>query len=411
MKYPRYMKAPLEAALVDTPVVLIHGPRQSGKSTLAIAVGGEKYSYITFDEDAILAAARNDPKGFIEDLPPYCILDEIQRIPELFTSIKLSVDKDRRPGRFLLTGSANILLLPQLGDSLAGRMEVIRLQPLSQIEIHGSETNYLSLAFDKQPKGSFDHRLRDDLVDRITQGGFPEPLQRSTQKRQRAWYRNYIATTVEREISEISNIRYGADIPILLEKIANNTACLVNFSKLSQGLLIDQKTTKHYVDLMSQVFLINTLRPWHSNRNSRLVKTPKLHVTDTGLLSNILRMNKQQLANEREILGQFLETFIYNELLRLSGWYEQELQFFHYRDNDQFEVDIIILNEEGQILGVEVKLAASVSEKDFKGLKHFKKQYLERFVGGHIFYDGERVLSFGEGMYAVPIQCLWASTN
>ena len=150
--------------------------------------------------------------------------------------------------------------------------------------------------------------------------------------------------------------------------------------------MIDQKTTKHYVDLMSQVFLINTLRPWHSNRNSRLVKTPKLHVTDTGLLSNILRMNKQQLANEREILGQFLETFIYNELLRLSGWYEQELQFFHYRDNDQFEVDIIILNEEGQILGVEVKLAASVSEKDFKGLKHFKKQYPERFVRWPYFF-------------------------
>ena len=216
MKYPRYMKAPLEAALADTPVVLVHGPRQSGKSTLAIAVGGEKYSYITFDEDAILAAARNDPKGFIEDLPAYCILDEIQRIPELFTSIKLSVDKDRRPGRFLLTGSANILLLPQLGDSLAGRMEVIRLQPLSQAEIHDSETNYLSLAFNKQPKVSFYHRLLDDLVDRITKGGFPEPLQRSNERRQRAWYRNYIATTVEREISEISNIRYGADIPILL---------------------------------------------------------------------------------------------------------------------------------------------------------------------------------------------------
>ena len=411
MKYPRYMKEPLEEALADTPVVLVHGPRQSGKTTLAIDVGGTKYSYVTFDEDAVLAAARNDPRGFIEGLPPFCILDEIQRIPELFTSIKLSVDKDRRPGRFLLTGSANILLLPQLSDTLAGRMEVVQLRPLSQAEIDGCENRYLSSAFGQKPKGLFEQRLREGLVDRVVNGGFPEPLQRNSEKRQRAWYRNYINATIEREISEIANIRYGADIPVLLEKIANNTARLVNFSKLSQGLLLNQKTTKSYVDLLSQVFLINSLRPWHSNRNSRLVKTPKLHVADTGLLSNILKMNKQQLFKEKELLGQFLETFVYNELLRLAGWHEQELQFFHYRDNDQYEVDILVLNEEGKILGVEVKLAASVSEKDFRGLKHFQRQYPERFIGGHVFYDGERVLSFGEGMYAVPLQCLWSGVR
>lgn len=175
--------------------------------------------------------------------------------------------------------------------------------------------------------------------------------------------------------------------------------------------MLNQKTTNHYLDLLSQVFLINPLRPCHSNRNCGLVKTPKLHVADTGLLANILKMDKQQRLKDKEPVGQFFETFVYDELLRLAGWYEQVLQLLHYCDNDQYEVDMDILNEEGKILGVEVKLAVSVSEMDFRGLKHLQRQYPKKFIGRHVFYDVERVLLFDDGLYALELQCLWSAVR
>lgn len=407
MLYKRYSKPLLEEALQDTPVVLLHGPRQSGKTTLATEVGGVKYHYITFDDDTELAAARHDPRGYVEDLPDFCILDEVQRAPELFPSIKMAVDKRRLPGRFLLTGSANILAIPRLSESLAGRMEIIHLRPLSQIEIEGNQCHFLQDAFNASIKGNFNSRQGEELFDRVISGGFPEPFLRSNVKRQRAWYSNYLNVLIQKDITEFANIHYSEEIPLLLSRVANNTANLVNISQINQGLSFDAKTAKSYVNLLKQLFLIDTLQPWFSNRNKRLVKTPKIHIPDTGLLCALLKTSKAQLLADKTSMGPILESFVYSELRKQADWFDQDLQFFHYRDKDQYEVDIIIQNGEGNLVGFEIKLAASVSEKDFKGLKRFQAQYPSKLIGGYVLYDGERTLSFGDNLKAVPIQALW----
>lgn len=407
MLYNRYSKPLLEDALQDTPVVLLHGPRQSGKTTLAKEIGGSKYHYITFDDDTELAAARHDPRGYIEDLPDFCILDEVQRVPELFPSIKMVVDKNRLPGRFLLTGSANILALPRLSESLAGRMEIIHLRPLSQIEIEGNKCHFLYDAFNSNIKADFNSRLGDQLFDRVISGGFPEPFQRTNAKRQRAWYSSYLSVLIQKDITEFANIHYSEEIPLLLSRVANNTASLVNMSEINQGLSFDAKTAKSYVNLLKHLFLVDTLQPWFSNRNKRLVKTPKIHIPDTGLLCALLKTTKAQLLADKTSMGPILESFIYSELRKQADWFDPELQFFHYRDKDQYEVDIIVQNSDGNLLGFEIKLAASVSEKDFKGLKRFQTQCPDKLLGGFVFYDGERTLSFGDNLKAVPIQALW----
>ena len=407
MHYNRYIKPQLEEALQDTPVVLIHGPRQSGKTTLALELVGDKYHYITFDDDTELAGAKADPRGYIDDLPEYCILDEIQRAPELFPSIKRAVDQRRTPGRFLLTGSANILAIPRLSESLAGRMEVVNLQPLSRCEIEGGDAAFLAMAFEGNVKANFKHRLGNNLFDMVVAGGFPEPLQRASLKRQRAWYTNYLNVMVQKDITEFANIHYAEDIPLLLQKVANQTASLFNVSEINRGLAFDGKTAKRYIDLLKQIFLIETLPPWFNNRNKRLVKTPKVHITDSGLLCALLNTNQEQLINNKTMMGPILETFIYNELRKQASWLDQSVQFFHYRDKDQYEVDIVLQNGAGKLVGFEVKLAASVSESDFKGLKRLQNQHKNEVVAGYVFYDGERTLSFGNGLKALPIQALW----
>ena len=407
MHYSRYIKPQLEEALQDTPVVLIHGPRQAGKTTLAQELASDRYHYITFDDDTELAAAKNDPRGYIDDLPGFCILDEIQRVPELFPSIKRAVDQRRTPGRFLLTGSANILAMPRLAESLAGRMEVVNLRPLSRCEIESSSAGFLADAFAGKINPTFNTRLGETLFDYVIAGGFPEPLQRSSSKRQRAWYSNYLHVMVQKDITEFAKIHHAEDIPALLQKAANHTASLFNVAEINRGLGLDAKTTRRYLGLLKQLFLIETLEPWFNNRNKRLIKTPKMHITDTGLLCSLLKVNKAQLMKNRTLMGPILETFVYAELRKQADWFGEDLQFFHYRDKDQYEVDVVIQDEADNLIGIEVKLAASVKESDFKGLKRFQSQHLDKVVGGYLLYDGERTLSFGDGLKAVPIQALW----
>ncbi|RLA44542.1 MAG: AAA family ATPase [Gammaproteobacteria bacterium] len=407
MHYSRYIKPQLEAALLDTPVVLIHGPRQAGKTTLAQELVGDRYHYVTFDDDTELAAARNDPWGFIDGLPGNSVLDEIQRVPELFPSIKRAVDQQRTPGRFLLTGSANILAMPRLTESLAGRVEVVKLRPLSRCEIEGSRAGFFADAFAGRINANFKARLGELLFDCVAAGGFPEPLQRTDTKRQRAWYANYLKVMVQKDIAEFANMHYADEIPALLQKAANHTASLFNVAEINRGLGFDVKTTRRYLDLLKQLFLIETLPPWFSNRNKRLIKTPKMHIADTGLLCALLKTNKAQLMKNRTLMGPVLETFVYGELRKQADWYGEELQFFHYRDKDQYEVDLVVQNEAGSLIGIEVKLAASVSESDFKGMRRFQSQHPDKVVGGYLLYDGERTLSFGDGLKAVPIQALW----
>ena len=416
VEYPRFVLPRLEAMLADTPVVVIHGPRQCGKSTLArLAADRHGHTCLTLDDDNILRAAREDPVGFCANLPPKVVIDEIQRAPELFTSIKSLVDRDRRPGRFILTGSANVLLLPRLGDSLAGRMEVLRLTPLSQIEIERASPGpgFLERLFaaDFSVSSVPTPRLGDELIERVARGGFPPALARATPRRRRDWHLAYADSLVQRDIRDLANIRSLESIPRLLELAATQTSQLFNANALSAPLELARPTVREYVSLLEKFFLIELLPPWHHNRLKRLVKTPKLHLADTGLAAALLGLDVAALKADRTAFGPLLESFVCQELRRLSTWADASYRFSHYRDKDQVEVDVVIERNGRDLCGVEVKASSTVTSADFAGLRRMQEVCGPRFKCGVVFHDGETSLPFGPNLYAVPYPALWAADN
>ena len=409
--YPRYAEPRLTEALADSPVVLIHGPRQCGKTTLARVVGERMgYAYVSFDDDVACAAAQADPVGFIGDLPEHAILDEVQRVPALFTALKVSVDRERVAGRFMLTGSANVLLVPKLADSLAGRMEILRLHPLAQCELRRRKSGFLDTLFAGGFKTRRTERLAGQLGERIAAGGYPAALVRPAGRRRATWYRDYLDTIVQRDVRDLARISTLDALPRLLALAAAQTARLLNVADLASPFQLSRPTIRDYVTLLERVFLVETLPPWHSNRLSRLVKTPKLHLSDTGLACALLGVDAAGLAADRPLLGQLLETFAFQELRRQASWYGEQLTFFHYRDKDGAEVDIVIERGSRALAGVEIKAAATVTAVDFRGLRKLKDAAGKRFAGGVVLYDGETCASFGDGMHAVPLRALWETS-
>jgi predicted AAA+ superfamily ATPase len=411
--YPRLSRARLMEALADSPVVLVHGPRQCGKTTLARMVGDAAgYGYVTFDDEVQLAAAKADPIGFVADLPPKVVLDEVQRVPSLFLAIKSQVDRDRSPGRFILTGSSNVLLVPKLADSLAGRMEIIRLHPLSQGELAGiASPHFLDWLFTAAIPIHHFGRLGPELIDRIVAGGFPPALARGPGRRRAIWYRDYLDALVQRDVRDMARIGALDALPRLLQLAAGQTARLMNVSELSSSFQLSRPTIRDYVSLLERLFLIESLPPWHSNRLSRLVKTPKLHMGDSGLAASLLGLDATSLSRDRGTLGQLLETFVYQELRRQAGWFDADVSFFHFRDKDGVEVDIILDCGARGISGIEVKSAATVTASDFRGLNKLKNATGSRFRAGVLLYDGDDSVRFGENMFAMPIRSVWKREN
>ncbi len=411
--YPRYSEFQVKEALSDTPVVFIMGPRQTGKTTLVKTLmdemGAEQWTYITLDDQAQFEIAQADPVGFIRNLPPTRVaLDEVQRLPELFVSIKQAVDEQRTPGRFLLTGSANALLLPRLSDSLAGRMESVRLMTLSECEIQGQQPTFLSKLLNQETPKTQTIRVRDHILNRLVTGCFPEPLQRASERRSQAWYQQYLSTLVQRDIRDLAHI----DHPDLMSKLLKLTAFyagkLVNLTELGGKLGLDRLTIKKYMALLEQLFLVEQLPAWHSNEYKRLIKTPKLHSVDTGLICAVRGLNRERLLKQPGDFGLLLESFVYNELRKQAVWVEEPLSFYHYRDKDKVEVDVIIENAMGDCFAIEVKAAATLGAKDFTGLKRFQSVAGDRLKIGILLYDGDHTTAFGDNLYAVPLGALWS---
>jgi predicted AAA+ superfamily ATPase len=404
--YQRYIYPKLIEALTDTPAVLIHGPRQCGKTTLAQLVGEKQgYEYLTFDDDVLRAAAKADPIGFVSDLPTRVIIDEVQRVPEIFRSLKKAIDKNRIPGRFILTGSANVLLLPQISDSLAGRLEIMRLHPLSQAELTNTQPWFLDQLFRGELKQRTEgQRLGKKMAERIVRGGFPPALSRSSSKRATIWYRDYIETLIQRDIQDLAIIHRLDILPRLLSAIAVQSAGLLNVTELSSPFQVSRPTIREYLTLLSGIFLVDELGPWYSNRLNRLIKTPKIHLGDPGLGAALLGMNEDSLWENRPLFGKLFETYGYQELRRQASWYDFPITFSHFRDKDQVEVDLV-LESGGKIAAVELKATSTIKSEDFKGLRKLRDTVSEIFTAGVIIYDGTSMVSFGDRLWAVPI-CL-----
>ena len=407
MLFPRFIKARLDAALADTRVVVLSGPRQSGKTTLARAHASANRPYFTFDDRSTLEAARADPVGFVRGLDQ-AVIDEIQRVPAVLLAIKASVDADRRPGRFLLTGSADLMTLPKVADSLAGRMTTIELLPLAQGELRKTEPEFLAQAFQGRPPRVGKRVVGDALVEAVIAGGYPEALLRLSAARRRQWHLDYLHAILTRDVRDLAQLDRINDLPRLLRVLAHHSGQLVNFSGLGAPLGMNHVTTQKYVGLFAQLFLARTLPPWSTNQLKRLIKTPKIHFLDSGLLASLQNLSLTSLRESRGKFGPLLESFVFAELQKLAGREETSVGFFHFRDKKQHEVDIVMENADGRIVGIEVKASASASHADFAGLRLLQAASGRKFAFGMVLYDHDQIVPFSEHLAAVPISALWA---
>lgn len=406
---PRSVDASLRESLADTPVVCLLGPRQCGKSTLVRSLA-PRYGYVTFDDADALALARSDPNGFMAALPDPVILDEIQRVPELLRAIKLSVDRDRRPGRFLLTGSANLLLLPKLGDSLAGRMSVLELQPLTAAEQARRPGGFLAawLAGKLKPSLAPSSTPPDAaaLATRVMAGGFPEPLQR-TLARARNWHRDYVRALLERDVQDVARIKEPRDLSRLLTLLALRTGELLNVSTLANELDLRRETVENYLVACERLYLVRRLQPWHQHESKRLIKTPKIHFIDSGLAATLADLAPEDWTTRRDRCGHLLESFVLQQLIAQAGWTDPDLRFWHYRDKDLVEVDVVLTHGK-QTWGVEVKASATPSQADAAGLRRLAAQCGNNFGGGVLFHAGAHTITLGDPrLLAVPLGKLW----
>ncbi len=410
---PRQSEQYLAELIPHSPVVLIHGPRQSGKTTLAKLIGDRLgYSYYTFDNSKTLAAVQSDPTGFMNALPNRVILDEIQLVPELFRLLKLSVDRQRRNGQFILTGSTNVLYLPGLMDALTGRMLIVRLHPLSQVEIEQTKSvPFLERLFTGDFRMSQFEPLGSNLADRIVAGGYPPALAIPVDSIRSSWYNSYVVSLVQNDISRQVKVHSPESLPSLLTVAASLSAQLFNVSSIAARLQMNRNTVRHYLALLERQFLIKRLPPWYSNRMKRMTKTPKIHLGDTGLACSLLNVDANDLLNDRNLLGQLVESFVFQELRRQVSSSGKPYKFYHFRDRDGVEADMIIELGGSKLAAIEIKAGASIISSDFKVLRKIKAAHEDRFTFGALLYDGELCASFGDGMFAVPIRMLWETDS
>lgn len=408
--FKRHIELKFLEAIEYMPIVLLRGARQTGKTTLTKQISSEKgYNYLTFDNLTLLIAAKQDPIGFISRLEKPVILDEIQRVPELFLPIKSDVDENNKPGRYILTGSADPLLIPKLGDSLAGRMRLLNLWPLSQGEILGKKETFLDKAFGKTPfsTGKVINCSKEELVSLTVKGGYPRPFLMDLEKQSREWFNDYISLVLQKDILDLSRIENITRIPQLLTLLASRTGGLSNTEELARSLKLSAMTLHRYTDLLKTLFLVYFLPAWSGNLGKRLVKSPKIYLNDTALQLFLLNVDHERLNKDAYLIGNVIENFVVLELLKQISWNDLNIQMFHYRDYVQGEIDIVLEGPGGDLVAIEIKSSETIAKDDFKHLKMFQESVKEKFLHGFVLYAGNMSVSFGEKLTALPITSLW----
>ncbi len=402
----RKQERDITEALSDTPIVMIVGPRQCGKSTIANSVSAGR-TMVTFDDPRSMAAAKLNPVEFLKSLDGPATIDEVQRVPEIFLPLKAEIDRDRTPGRFLLTGSANVLHMPKIGDSLAGRMEVVNLLPFSQGELEGAADRFVDALFEKDFKVS-DQERDPDLYPRMTIGGFPEPAQRKTPERRRAWFDSYVKTILDRDIRDIANIDAISQMPRLFSLIAARSGSILNANSLAAELQIPYTSLKRYIDLLEVIFLIHKVPAWSTNYRGRIVtKSPKLYLVDTGLLCSLANYDLRYFEGQPLRQAPVMENFVAMELKKQCNFGRVRPWLMHFKTVRNLEVDFVLETKDQKIAGVEVRTTRSLRNEDADGLRYLQEVAPEQFVRGVVLYHGSEVVKFSKDIYGVPIQFLW----
>lgn len=406
--YARWQAEGLRKALSKRRAVILAGPRQCGKTTLVKALAGTGSIYRTLDDATLLNAALSDPRGFVRHNDGTMIIDEVQRAPLLLPAIKQEVDESQRPGRFLLTGSANIQSLPTVTESLAGRVSSIRLRPLALGEIHASPPHFLQNAFKQEfpVSGSWD---KDAYLAEAIKGGFPEPRLLQDERDNRAWHRDYMNALIERDLKDIANIRRKDSMIKLIEVLAAWSSKFMDVASICKSLSLTRPTVESYINALEALYLIERVRPWHKTDYDRVGKQDKLFMADTGMMAAMLRWRFETVRLDGDMNGKLLETFVFTQLAAHLDVHDDEYRLTHYRDREKREVDFIIEREDGAILGIEVKAGSVVDKAMFKHLSWFRETMTpKQAFTGIVFYTGEHVVPFGPNLWAVPINCLWS---
>jgi predicted AAA+ superfamily ATPase len=405
----RHIESRVDSARADTPVVLLNGARQTGKTTLAQHIANTTSArYHTLDDAATLAAAASDPVGFIRSQSGPVVLDEIQKVPDLFPAIKVAVDRDRQPGRFLLTGSANVLTLPRLSESLAGRMEILPLFPFSAGELTGVREGFVSRLL----SGTLDQAPApgaDNLPARLARGGYPEAIERDTEERRAAWFAAYISTILQRDVRDLARVDALHTLPNLLKLLAARVSGLLNLADLGRDVGLPHTTITRHLALLEAVFLVQRLPAWSPNLGKRLVKAPKVLLVDSGLACHLVGADAHRLQMDRPLLGRILESFVVGELRKQLSWAEPGTSLYHFRTAAGSKVDAVLERADGTVAAIEVKASATAAASDFKALRTLREQLGQRFRGGVVLYLGDRMVPFGEQLWLAPLQVLWTT--
>lgn len=405
--FPRFLVSRIFESLQDTQVTAIVGPRQSGKTTLAKNMTSGKRAFYDLDDSDTHHDAISNPKGFIRKIE-YGTIDEIQNAPQLIRAIKLSVDSDPRPGRFLLTGSADIMTIPTISKSLTGRMSVHCLLPLSQAEIEGNQVCLLDHLFEENcaPPKMITPKI-DDMMERALLGGYPSMRRMESEASRRNWAANYMNSLIIRSVQEQLDAQWIPDLSILLGIISFYSGQLADLDKMASAIGVDKKTLNGYMRLLEQMYLFERLPAWSGNTLMQVTRRPKLHFLDAGLLAVARELDLPSVKNDHGKFGSLLESFVFSELRKMAAWSKRPFRFYHYRDKSQFEVDLVISSGSGALAGIEVKTTSKVSSGDFAGLRKFQKTTGSSFKFGMLLYGGNEIQTFGDRLFAAPVSILW----
>ncbi|MDY6905484.1 MAG: ATP-binding protein [Thermodesulfobacteriota bacterium] len=406
--YPRWQKETIKRMMPERRVLMLSGPRQSGKTTLARALESNQVEYRTLDDGTLREAAENDPQGFIKLRTKTLIIDEVQCVPSLLPAIKKAVDEDTRPGQYLLTGSANIQSLPTVRESLAGRVANIRLRPLSQGEVGKTTPRFIESAFGQSFSKSPTSYDRDDLLEIAFRGGFPEPMALQDRGRKR-WHADYISAILERDLKEVAKINRKNAMRELVNILASWSGKFMDISAIGSGLSIQRATIESYINALETLFLVERVYPWAKTDYARIGKQSKLFMADSGLMASLLKWKIDQVRLDPDRAGKLIETFAFNEIMAQVDAGDGRYELFHYRDREKREIDFLIEREDGGLLGIEIKAGSAISKNDFKHMAWFQNNLIkkQKFIG-IILYTGQTPASFGSNLWAVPFSLLWA---